>query len=113
MNYNSASQKRKPNRWWPSSELAKQSNAEPSFAAWRVAIAELSEKHQENKSFGFCEIEKGESTAELPAKAIPKAYLAVENTLEQTVQCALYFLDDFSGVFRILLEIHIVDIKNQ
>lgn len=113
MNYNSASQKQTPKRWWPSYERAKQSNAEPFFAALHAAIAELSEKHPESKSFGFYEIEKGESTAELPAKAIPKAYLAVENALEQTVQCALYFLDDFSGVFRILLKIYIVNIKNQ
>jgi hypothetical protein len=113
MNCNWASRRQRPNRQWPSCERAKQSNAEPSFAAWRAAIAELSEKHQEKKSFGFCEIEKDESTAVLPAKAIPKAYLAAENALEQTVQCALYFLNDFSGVFRILLKIHIVDIKNQ
>ncbi|GDX49870.1 hypothetical protein LBMAG26_07290 [Bacteroidota bacterium] len=79
----------------------------------RVAIAELSEKHRGSKSFGFYEIEKGESTAELPAKAIPKAYLAVEIALKQSVQCALYFLDDFCGVLGIFLKINIVNIENQ
>ena len=81
-----------------------------------ISIGGTTTRHRKGENqtgVGFCEIEKGESTAELPAKAIPKAYLAVENALEQTVQCALYFLNDFCGMFRILLKIHIVDIKNQ
>ena len=39
--------------------------------------------------------------------------MAVENALEQAVQCALYFLNNFCGVLRIFLKIHIVNIKNQ
>ena len=91
---------------------SKRSNVGLFFDVSLVEGVELIEKHQENKPFGFFEIEISESTAELPKTAIPKAYLAVENASEQAVQCALYFLNDFSGMLRIFLKIHIVHIKN-